>query len=102
MAAVVRKILRPYTPANGTEGCWFMTKFCENCIKDHAVNHGGAEPDYDGGCQILARSFSEQQPEWVEMDSGPFCTAYVPDEGQDPNQPTPIELERAGQVRLIP
>lgn len=102
MAALLKRILRPYRPSNGTEGCWFITTFCERCIKDAAVNRGGSEPRYEDGCQILARSFAEGgAPEWVEMDSGPFCTAYVPDEGQDPNEPTKPELERAGQGRLI-
>lgn len=104
MAALVKRILRPYRPSNGTEGACFQEQFCCGCIKDHAVNRAQeGEWDWEGGCQILARALAEGGvPEWVEMDSGPFCTAYVPDEGQDPNAPTPIELERAGQARLIP
>lgn len=101
MAALVKRILRPYRPSNGTEGAAFQEQFCERCIKDHAVNRGGDDPDWENGCQILARATAQGGvKEWVEMDSGPFCTAYVPDEGQDPNEPTKLELERAGQLPL--
>jgi hypothetical protein len=98
----VQRILRPYRPSNGTEGEAFQEKFCCNCVRDRAVNLGGDDPQWEDGCQILARALADGGvPEWVEMDSGPFCTAYVPDEGQDPNESTKLELERAGQLRLI-
>lgn len=102
--ATLRKIiLRPYRPSNGTEGAGFQEEHCCTCIKDHAVNRAKeGEWEWEEGCQILARALSDGGvPEWVEMDSGPFCTAYVPDVGQDPNEPSPLELERAGQERLF-
>lgn len=108
MAAIVRlhKIVRPYRPSNGTEGEAFIESHCERCIKDAAVNRGGDDPDWDHGCQILARTLATDiadanyPKEWIETDDGPMCTAYVPDEGQDPNQPSRRELEAAGQLRL--
>lgn len=106
MAFPIRKILRPFRPSNGDEGLAFIESHCEKCIKDAAVNRGGEDPDWDGGCQILAATlaFTVDDPrypkEWVQTDDGPMCTAYVPDEGQDPNQPSPRELEAAGQGRL--
>lgn len=104
MAALLKRILRPYRPSNGSEGEVFQATHCSRCIRDHAVNRAKeGEWRWEEGCQILARALSDGGvPEWVEMDSGPFCTAYVPDEGQDPNEPTKIELERAGQGRLVP
>jgi hypothetical protein len=109
MAAIVRlkKIVRPYRPSNGEEGRYFTETHCERCIKDAAVNRAGEDADWEGGCQILARTlaFNVNDPkyptEWIETDDGPMCTAYVPDDGQDPNQPTPRELESAGQGRLL-
>ncbi len=82
MVTSVARILRPYRPSSGTEGMVFIEAHCAKCIKDR--NHD---------CPILAATMAfsvtdERYPkEWVELDSGPFCTAYVPDEGQDPNQP---------------
>lgn len=96
--SVVRldKILRPYRPSNGTEGEYFIEAHCCKCIKDR--NHD---------CAILAATMAytlddpEYPKEWVRVDDGPMCTAYVPDTGQDPNTPTARELEEAGQGRLF-
>jgi hypothetical protein len=105
--SAVRKVLQPYRPGSGSEGAWFQEKFCVNCIKDHAVNRNWQDPDWGRGCQILARSLAHDvkdplyPKEWVRVADGPFCTAYVPDLGQDPNQPNALELERAGQQRLF-
>jgi hypothetical protein len=109
MAAVVRmkKIVEPYRPSNGTEGAAFTEAFCANCIKDHAVNRGGTDPDWEEGCPILAATYAfnvtdpRYPKEWIQVDDGPMCTAYVPDEGQDPNAPSRLELEAAGQLRLL-
>lgn len=104
MAAVVslKKIVRPYRPSNGTEGACFQEQFCCGCIKDAAVNRNPDDPLWEEGCKILAHATAEGgAPEWIQVDDGPMCTAYVPDEGQDPNQPTPRELEQAGQTRLF-
>lgn len=101
MAAMVRRILRPYRPSSGTEGAGFQEQFCCGCLRDHAVNRHLDDPRFEDGCQILAHALADGgAPEWVEMDSGPFCTAYLPDEGQDPNTPTKPELELAGQRKL--
>jgi hypothetical protein len=94
--AHIGKILRPYRPSNGTEGEFFIESHCCKCIKDRNED-----------CPILAASFAYNvdEPgypkEWVEVDDGPMCTAYVPDVGQDPNEPTQRELEQAGQERLF-
>ena len=105
MAAVIqiKKIVRPYRPSNGTEGMWFFETHCDRCIKDAKFSDDTPED----GCQILAATYAfdvtdpRYPKEWIEVDDGPMCTAYVPDVGQDPDQPSPRELEAAGQQRLF-
>jgi hypothetical protein len=69
----------PYTPRNGSEGEGFFEAFCYHCARDKAFR----DTDYLGdpalGCQILARSYTEQQKEWVEDEQGPRCTAFTAD-----------------------
>ena len=82
----------PYSPSNGTEGAVFMECFCFRCAKDNFNEDTG-----EGGCPILAASFSKAGvPEWVrDADSdvtliggnGARCTAFVPRSSQ-PEEPT--------------
>ena len=88
-----------YQPSNGTEGMWFIEKFCMNCIN--------CDPDPNGPkqCEILCRSmtFNIKDPnyptEWTynDMDE-PICTSWVkwdwgndgdPDNPDNPKAPPP-------------
>jgi hypothetical protein len=72
---------KPYQPSNGTEGCWFIGKFCERCIHEkfsHTLNHN------DVKCDIMSRSIihdikdPEYPKEWIYDDEGkPTCTSWV-------------------------
>lgn len=61
--------LLPYRPSNGSEGDWFVGRWCERCVK--------AKP-----CAIVGRSMAHSIGEpgyprqWVQDDDGPRCTAY--------------------------
>ncbi|WP_417534161.1 hypothetical protein [Marinobacterium stanieri] len=64
---------KPYRPSNGTEGDYFMAKFCDRC-----------RGDANNSCSIIAATmmFDIADPnypaEWVEDESGPHCTAFQP------------------------
>lgn len=102
--------IQPYQPCNGTEGEWFTSQFCERCVKDCAINRcDGPDPVWEDGCQILARAYAykigdaKYPSEWVRIGDEPQCTAFVEDVGQKwPPDATVIELEAAGQRRLVP
>ena len=68
--------LRPYAPSNGTEGEWFMSKWCAKCS---CIDFD----DDDSICDILGRSMAfdfddpEYPTEWVTSEAtGPKCTAF--------------------------
>ncbi len=103
-----KKILpgKPYTPSNGTEGTWFISKFCDNCVHQHP------DPENPRQCyDILLKSLmGGQPPEWVyNEEAEPVCTAFVKfdwgdeDDGwNDPDGPdSPIQPEDPNQL-LIP
>lgn len=62
----------PYRPSNGSEGEWFMSRWCDRCVKDT-----NSRP-----CRILGRTLAfeigdKHYPrEWVQDDDGPRCTAF--------------------------
>lgn len=74
----------PYCPSNGSEGEWFMSKWCARCVKDTA-----SKP-----CAIIGRTMSldvtdKGYPrEWVEDDRGPRCTAF------SDHRPEPLTIIR--------
>lgn len=63
----------PYRPSNGSEGEWFMSRWCERCVKDMP-----SKP-----CRIIGRTMAlsvgeKGYPrEWIEDDDGPRCTAFA-------------------------
>ena len=63
---------RLYRPSNGSEGEWFMSRWCDRCVKDSE-----AKP-----CRILGRTMAfdtrdkEYPGEWIEDGNGPKCTAF--------------------------
>lgn len=83
--------IRPYRPANGSEGDCFTSHFCDRCIHDRAARQG----DYANGCEIYLRSMAfdindpEYPTEWVTIDGEPTCTAFMEDGGDEPEPPQP-------------
>ncbi len=68
-------------PSNGTEGEWFIGKYCYHCFNDKGVFTGDPDDKY---CDILARSFGgEKVDEWIETEDGPTCTSHIPYNWED-------------------
>lgn len=99
---------KPYQPSNGSEGCWFTGKFCEQCIHEkysHTMN------DNDKSCDILPRTmcFSINDPEypkeWIyDAENKPTCTAWVKwdwDQDDDGNWNDPVEPEPGDPNQLM-
>jgi len=76
-----------YRPSNGSEGDWFMSRFCWKCIKDSE-----AKP-----CRIIGRTMAldvdhkDYPREWIEDSDGPRCTAFS---DKMPPRPTIIKDKR--------
>ncbi len=71
--------MKPYRPSNGSEGEWFMGRYCENCHFDQKYQR---TQDGKHGCKIIVYSFAydighpKYPKEWVEDENGPRCTKY--------------------------
>jgi len=70
-------VTKKYRPSNGNEGDIFMSKWCDNCIRDTE----------DKACKILGDSLcwgidDDGYPdEWTYNDAGfPICTAFSTEE----------------------
>lgn len=91
---------RKYRPSNGTEGEYFMSEHCYQCIHDN--------PDYDAKsprCEIMTfvmcfdTNDKEYPKEWIYGDDGkPTCTKFKkwdwgndgnPDDIDNPKAPIP-------------
>jgi hypothetical protein len=65
--------MRKYRPSNGSEGLWFMGKFCDRCAND-------SEGDE---CEIIALTMAldvddDGYPEeWTYKNGDPVCTKFV-------------------------
>src|SRR5690606_22117458 len=64
--------------SNGTEGMYFMEKFCDNCLNQHP------DPNNPKQCMIICRTMcyspkdKEYPEEWSYDEKGdPTCTAFV-------------------------
>lgn len=61
-----------YRPSNGSEGDWFMSQWCDRCIKDRP-----SRP-----CPIVSNAMgldidhADYPAEWVQTADGPRCTAF--------------------------
>lgn len=68
----------PYRPSNGSEGIYFMSRFCDRCQRDAAYRDGTGD-----SCPIAAATMAfkitdpDYPTEWVQDDSGPRCTAFA-------------------------
>ncbi len=69
-----------WEPSNGTEGALFIEAWCCNCARDKAMREGADFDECDDNelCEIIAAGFRGPVKEWIEDDSGPRCTAFVP------------------------
>jgi len=100
---------RKYQPSNGTEGCWFIGKFCDGCANEK-YSHTQAEGDKQ--CDILSATLihdvnDEEYPkEWIYKDGEPTCTAFVPHNWYDANgdlvEPEEPETVDPDQLDLFP
>jgi hypothetical protein len=74
-----------YRPSNSTEGWWFESQFCERC------KHMAAwlADDRNDACDINTRALALEidhpnyPTEWIEIQSGPLCTAFEATGGDD-------------------
>lgn len=70
-----------YRPSNGSEGDWFIHKYCFNCIHGKYEHTGDVN---DNPCEIAGLTFAfdtrdkEYPKEWCyDKDGKPTCTAFV-------------------------
>lgn len=93
--------MKKYRPSNGSEGDWFMDKYCMNCL------HCDPNPEGKKQCEILLRSLvyganePEYPTEWTyDENDKPICTSYTkwdwgkdgdPDDPDNPNAPIPVD-----------
>lgn len=98
-----------YQPCNGTDGEFFFDSWCRQCARDKAMREGCsvAECNDNERCDIIARTMAadvedpDYPAEWrYGADGQPMCAAFVPAGGEV--KPTAVELEAAGQMRLVP
>lgn len=93
-----------YQPSNGTEGMWFMGKFCDNCLHQHP------DPDHPKQCNLIMRSMcyspkdKEYPEEWTfDEKRNPICTKFVKwDWGKDDDgnwiDPPPPPIDDPNQL----
>lgn len=66
-----------YQPANGTEGGYFMGRYCERCKK-----YGYTDEYPEDACKILVNTMAfnpsdpEYPKEWIYKNDIPTCTAF--------------------------
>lgn len=74
-----------YRPSSGSEGEWFIRKWCGKCERDKCQNGSKPADDCRDGdlCQIIGKTMwldvddPDYPKEWIEDDDGPRCTAFV-------------------------
>jgi len=62
----------PYQPSNGTEGMWFMDKFCDRCHYEV----GGRQCPIILKTMVLDMEDPDYPKEWIYNDGGPVCTKF--------------------------
>lgn len=72
---------RKYRPSNGSEGDWFCSTYCYNCIRGKYEHTGDTR---DNPCDIISSSMcfdtkdDEYPKEWIYNESNePTCTSFV-------------------------
>jgi hypothetical protein len=72
--------MEKYRPSNGTEGMWFTSNFCEQCVHEKFMH---TQCHKDKKCGILSASLMyginepEYPKEWVYNSEEPTCTEFV-------------------------
>lgn len=68
-----------YQPSNGTEGMWFLAKFCDNCKWDKKYR----ETQEGSGCGIILKMmafdvYDSRYPKQLinTEEKGPHCTKF--------------------------
>lgn len=63
--------MKLYRPSNGSEGTWFESNWCDNCIK-HPKS-----ADAKNQCVVLGNEFhGNATGKWVYKNNVPTCTAF--------------------------
>ena len=95
-----RKQMEPYRPGNGTEGDYFMNKWCDRCVKD--------DPGNEVYCRILAASMAfdlkdEGYPRdtWVYFNGKPTCLAFKDRDDSTP-EPPPVDPDQLDMFIELP
>jgi len=83
---------KPYRPSNGTEGEYFMSEFCYQCIHENPNSEGKPKCNIMTSSMCFSISEPEYPKEWVQDIDGknPRCTKFKKwDWGNDgdPNDP---------------
>lgn len=97
---------KSYRPSNGTEGIYFESEFCMNCINCHP------NPEEKPQCEIMMNAFmhSQNEPEYpkewqYDENDEPTCTAFKKwDWGNDDDEGgynTPPEPEPYNPNQLV-
>lgn len=82
-----------YRPSNGSEGEWFMSKFCYRCVHD----------DYDNEvyCEILTNSMAYNTREegypleyWVYFNDEPTCMNFRERGSDNDDSPPPVDPDQ--------
>lgn len=99
-----------YQPSNGTEGCWFMEKFCENCIYENPDPESSRKCEIITATMILSVNDPEYPSEWTyDENDNPICTRFTkwdwgndgdPDDPDNPNKPP--DPPDPNQINLFP
>jgi hypothetical protein len=94
-----------YYPSNGSEGEWFMSQFCYQCIHDYPDPESGKKCNLITASMCLYPTEPGYPNEWIYGSDGkPKCTKFVkwdwnngdPDDPDNPNKlpdpPNPRQL----------
>jgi hypothetical protein len=94
---------KPFRPPNGTAGMDFEAQWCDRCERDRMWNELSIDP-----CEIhndaIANLVGEEgyPPQWVHDERGyPKCTAFIPLDGEIPQEPIPGQLGIPGIGRDV-
>ena len=99
--------MKKYCPGNGTEGCMFMSEYCDVCLKDMKYRR---TLDGDDGCKILIdammydKSDEEYPKEWTyDKDDSPTCTAFIHEKDRQKRREYDLETnkDKKDQVRMF-
>lgn len=81
--------MKKYRPSNGSEGDWFINKYCMNCIHENEAT--GKCCDILTATHVYDVDEPEYPAEWIYDEHGkPKCTAHVKwdwDNDGDPDDP---------------